>query len=95
MLYLDKRPRKCAAIFFLFALFTACEKPEGSVGIDLQPDDDILNVSGIDTFTVKAFSLPEDSVRTDGVTTGMVGAYIDPIFGYSKADHYTELRLNS
>ncbi|MFT5861071.1 MAG: hypothetical protein ACI865_003190 [Flavobacteriaceae bacterium] len=95
MLNLDKRPRKWAAIFFLFAVFTACEKPEGSVGIDLQPNDDILNVSGIDTFTVTAVSLPEDSVRTDGVTTGMVGAYIDPIFGYSKADHYTELRLTS
>ncbi len=95
MLNLDKRPRKWAAIFFLFAAFTACEKPEGSVGIDLQPEDDILNVSGIDTFTVTAVSLPEDSVRTDGVVTGMVGAYIDPIFGYSKADHYTELRLTS
>jgi len=95
MLNLDKRPRKWAAIFFLFAVFTACEKPEGSVGIDLQPDDDLLNVSGIDTFTVTAISLPEDSVRTDGVTAGMVGAYMDPIFGYSKASHYTEIRLTS
>ena len=95
MFDLDKRPRKWAAIFFLFAVFAACEKPEGSVGIDLQPDEDILNVSGIDTFTVTAVSLPDDSVRTDGVSTGLVGAYIDPVFGYTKAEHYSEVRLTS
>ncbi|HKK38259.1 MAG TPA: DUF4270 family protein [Cryomorphaceae bacterium] len=95
MFYSDKRPRKLAAIFFLVALFSACEKPQESIGIDLQPESDILNVSGIDTFTVRSFTLPEDSLRTDGVTTGMAGAYIDPVFGFTKAAHYTEVRLTS
>jgi hypothetical protein len=93
MINTDKRPRKWAAIFFLFTVFVACEKPEESIGIDLQPEDDIFNISGVDTFTVSAISLPEDSLRTDGPATGMVGAYIDPVFGLTKASHYTELRL--
>jgi len=95
MLNIKKRPRKRAAIFFIIAALVSCEKPEESIGIDLQPGDDIFQVSGVDTFTVRSFSLPEDSLRTDGVITGMVGAYIDPIFGFLKAEHYTELRLIS
>jgi len=93
MFYSDKRPRKWAAIFFLFTVFVACEKPEESIGIDLQPEEDIFSVSGVDTFTVSAISVPEDSLRSDGLTVGLVGAYIDPVFGLTKASHYTELRL--
>lgn len=98
MFKLDKRPRKWAAIFFLFAFIAACEKPEESIGIDLQPEDAILGISAVDTITVRAFSLPDDSVRTEGGAsgiTGLVGAYTDPIFGFMKAEHYTELRLTS
>lgn len=85
-----------AAIFFLVVIgFTACEKPEESLGIDLQPSEDLISVIGSDTFTVKAYSLPEDSIRTEEVTPGMVGAYIDPVFGLAKAGHYTELRLTT
>jgi len=92
-----KRPEFLAALFFLGALFltTSCERPEESIGLDLQPDEDILGTNAIDTFTVKAFTLPEDSIRTDKVSPALVGAYIDPAFGFVKASHVTELRLSS
>lgn len=92
----DKRPAHLAAIFFLAAfLFASCEKPEQSVGIDLQPSDDLISVATIDTFTVIGFTLPEDSIRTESVTPALIGAYIDPVFGLSKASHFTELRLTT
>jgi hypothetical protein len=84
-----------AAIFFLALTFASCERPEESIGIGLQPGEDLLGVFGVDTFTVTAISLAEDSVRTDGVLTGVIGAYQDPIFGFTKAEHTTELRLTS
>jgi hypothetical protein len=93
---MDKRPIFLAAIFFLAVnFFTSCEKPEESIGIDLQPDDDLFSVNTVDTFTVVAYTLPEDSIRTESTTPALVGAYIDPVFGLTKASHYTELRLTS
>ncbi|MEM9050817.1 MAG: DUF4270 family protein [Bacteroidota bacterium] len=95
MNYGEKRPLHLAALFFSILLMVACERPEESIGIDLQPDEDILGASGVDTFTVKAFSLAEDSIFTDNVITGLVGAYIDPEFGFVKSGHTSELRLTS
>ena len=95
MRYWDKRPVNLVALFFFIMLISACERPEESIGIDLQPEEDILGVSGIDTFSIKAFSLEEDSIFTDNVVIGLIGAYTDPEFGFVKADHTTELRLTS
>ncbi|MCA1761998.1 MAG: DUF4270 family protein [Cryomorphaceae bacterium] len=92
-----KRPYFLAALFFLGALIltTSCERPEEDLGLDLQPGEDILGVNAIDTFTVNAFTLLEDSIRTDKVSPALVGAYIDPVFGFTKCSHVTELRLSS
>jgi len=93
---IDKRPFSLAAIFFLaIFLFSSCEKPEQSTGVDLLPSDDFISVATIDTFTVRAITLQEDSIRSEGVTPALIGAYIDPIFGLSKSSHYTEIRLTT
>ena len=91
----EKRLILSAAIFFLVAGLISCEKPEESIGIDLQPEDDILRISAIDSFTVVVRTIEEDSIRTEGVTPALFGAYIDPVFGFTKAGHYTELRLST
>ncbi len=97
MMLSQKRPSNWAALFFLSltCTFVACEKPERDLGLDLQPEESILGVGTVDTFTVIAFTLPEDSIRSDKVTPALLGAYIDPAFGFVKAGHVTELRLSS
>jgi len=90
-----KRPLKQVALLVSIIFFIACEKPEESLGIDLQPEEDILGISAIDTFTIEGQTLPEDSILTDNVLTGLVGAYIDPQFGYTKAEHTSEIRLTT
>lgn len=92
-----KRPALRAAIVFLAlgAMCMQCTKPEQELGIDLQDEDNLLSVRGVDTFTVRAFTIPEDSVRSDKLNPAMVGAYADPIFGFVKAGHVTELRLST
>lgn len=91
------RPARTAALFFLAltCLISSCEKPEGKVGIDLLPNEDLLNVQKIDTFKVVSYTLEEDSLRTDKLNPALVGAYNDPIFGFVKSTHVTELRLST
>jgi hypothetical protein len=97
MIYHVKRPKFWAALFFLGTLLmtVGCEKPEEDLGIDLQPENDLFSVGGIDTFTVIAYTVPEDSIRTDQVNPAIFGAYTDPVFGFAKASHITQVRLSS
>lgn len=89
-----KRPHFVAALFFL-ALVWGCQKPEQDIGLGLQPGEDILNVNQVDTFTVEAYTLEEDSIRSDKLTPALLGAYNDPVFGFTKGGHVTELRLST
>jgi len=89
-----KRPIYVAALFFVGLLFS-CEKPEQDVGLGLQPGEDLLSVNQTDTITIEAYTLPEDSIRSDDLTPALLGAYLDPVFGLSDASHATELRLST
>ncbi len=92
-----KRPLSTVALFLASSIIfmTACKRPEDEIGLQLQPGDDILQANIVDTFTVSAFSEIDDSVRTDKLNPAMIGAYMDPVFGLTKAGHITELRLTS
>lgn len=92
-----KRPLLRAALFFIAVAFvaTSCKKPEEEIGIGLQPGDDLLNAHKVDTFSVNAYTITDDSVRTDKLNPAIIGAFDDPIFGFTKAGHISQLRLSS
>lgn len=92
-----KRPLLRAALFFItIALVaTSCKKPEEEIGLELQPGSDLLQPNVTDTFSINAYTVIDDSVRTDKLNPAIVGAYIDPVFGFTKAGHITQLRLTS
>ena len=92
-----QRPLLRAALFFIAISFlmTGCKKPEEEIGLELQPGSDLLTTNQIDTFSIVAYTELDDSVRTERVTPGLVGAYNDPVFGFTKAGHITQLRLSS
>lgn len=96
MTKLRKRPDYKAAIVFLASaiLMMNCTRPEQDLGLDLQDSDRLLEALSVDTFTVRTYTLPEDSIRSDKFNPGMLGAYVDPIFGFAKAEHITELRMS-
>jgi len=77
-------------------LFSSCDKAS-VVGLDVQPEGDLLNVERVDTTTIYTRTVKSDSLRTDEtvVTTGdaLLGKYVDPIFGTAAAGIYTQLRL--
>jgi len=80
---------------FVGILFVGCEKPENSIGLELQPGDDLLGYFVSDTTTLRASSLKEDSLRTDELTSIMLGNYTDPIFGKTRASAVAQIKLSS
>lgn len=85
-----------AAIFLPLILALAhCKRPEQDLGLDLQPEGDLINVLHADTFTLRAFTLVEDSLRSDELSQSLLGNTVDPETGQIQASFYAQLRLNA
>jgi len=82
------------SILLILALFS-CQKDPYEIGFDLLPPSDTLHVVTTDTCTVEAFSVLQDSVRTDKVSTLILGSMMDPTFGQTTAGFYAQARLSS
>lgn len=89
--------------FFILSLgisicLTSCDE-SSVVGLDVQPENDLLNVGYNDSTTIRTRTLKGDSLITDEslITTGeaLIGKYNDPVFGTSTASMYTQVRLPS
>lgn len=77
----------------LAVIFTACTKEPDSLGTGVQSPSDRLQF-GIDTtILLDAYSVIEDSIRTDETSLNILGSYWDPVFGVTTASIYTQFRL--
>jgi hypothetical protein len=85
---------------FFAVLATGCNKPD-TVGLNLLPDGDAINVSFFDTLTIETSYLPEDTLRTDAhllyqINSSnfnfLIGHYVDPVFGPTSAELFTQLK---
>ncbi len=74
-------------------LIVSCNKEPDLIGLDLLPEGDRLNMSFTDTSTIIAFSVREDSLRTDELSNNLLGYLNDPIFGSVQASIYSQYRL--
>lgn len=81
-------------------VLAGCSKPD-TVGLNLLPGDDAINVDFFDTLTLRTSYMLEDSVRSDARLLYdlqlsnhdfMIGSYVDPIFGATSAELYTQLK---
>jgi len=82
------------SILLIFSLFS-CKKNPYEIGIDLLPPSDTLNVNSTDTCTVTAYSMNQDSIRTDEMTTILLGSIMDPVFGKTTASFYSQVLLSA
>jgi hypothetical protein len=95
-------PRVVGAKFFLLCLGTmlisSCDE-SSVVGLDVQPEGDLLNVGFTDTLSLQTKTVAVDSIRTDEDfmigTPALLGKYIDPVFGTTTSSIYTQLRLTA
>lgn len=74
----------------LLLLIASCKK-ESSIGADILPPDDLLNVKFTDSFTVFAKSLADTALRSDKLAKNYLGVINDPLFGTQKASVVLEL----
>ena len=87
-----------ATVCWVF-IITACTEPN-NIGLDVQPQDDLINIFTTDTVTILSYvktvdSLPVSTNSNNLPIALMVGSYTDDIFGLSNAKSYTQLRLSS
>lgn len=77
-------------IFF----FSSCKKENNNVGIDVQPPNDRIGVIYTDTVSVRCHSALVDSVRTDETSSSLLGSILDPVFGATTANIFSQFRLS-
>lgn len=81
-------------IMVMCVAFFACNKPS-DIGLDVQPEGDLLNVVYSDTTKIISFAKQEDSLRTDEVSVNMLGIFNDPLFGTTSTSIYAQLLLSN
>lgn len=74
-------------------IITSCNKNPYELGLDLLPPSDTIYVSMMDTVTVQAFSVREDSIRTDEMPSLILGSVLDPVFGKTTASFCSQFFL--
>ncbi|MEN9347980.1 MAG: hypothetical protein RLZZ77_1491 [Bacteroidota bacterium] len=81
--------------FFILAFFSSCKKPDSTGGIDLLPPEDELSAFQSDDYSLEVKVYEDDSIRTDELSSSMLGSYIDPVFGSTTMGIYTQLRMST
>jgi hypothetical protein len=82
-------------LFIILINLTSCKKDPNTLGLSILPPTDALAVKNIDTVTIVAYSILQDSVRTDKAKTLILGSIVDPVFGKTTASFCTQMRLSS
>jgi hypothetical protein len=80
---------------FLFAIFlsVSCKKKETMLGGSAYDPTELLNAGAIDTFTLNAYTIIDDSIITKNPSLNVLGEMNDPVFGKVNASFYTQIRL--
>lgn len=84
-----------APFIILFLFVSSCKKDPYQVGINLLPPSDTLNVKTSDSASIVAYSVLQDSVRTDLTTLSILGSIMDPVFGSTTAGLYMQYQLSA
>jgi hypothetical protein len=93
--FLTRLPASLLIAFLLILALFSCKKDPYELGIDLLPPSDTLNVITTDTCTVEAFSVIQDSTRTDKSPSLILGSILDPVFGKTTSSFYSQVLLES
>jgi hypothetical protein len=91
-IFLEKYPSIRILFFCVLIALTSC-KNDDLIGLEVQPENEKIQVFTFDTCTVNAFSVKEDTIRTDQVLQSLCGSINDEIFGIKRASFATQFRL--
>lgn len=81
------------ALLMVGIIFFSCKKEPSQIGLDIVGGNP-LNVFFSDTASVQIYSVLRDSVRSDELSSNMLGVIVDPVFGTTKASLYAQYGLS-
>ena len=73
-------------------IISSCNK-SSILGLEVQPPNDLIGAEYQDTLTLLTQTIQEDTLKTSGIASVMIGKYVDPIFGETSSSLYTQLRM--
>lgn len=76
------------SVLVLILIVSSGCNDSGVIGLDVQPSSDLIKGKFSDTTTLVAYTVAADSLRSDEPILGLLGAYVDPVFGQSTASFY-------
>jgi hypothetical protein len=87
--------RNLALSALLSLLIFSCTKELSPIGIELVDPSELLSMGYMDTVSIVAYSIPEDSLYTSNLSYAQIGSMYDPIFGKTTASFYTQIFLSA
>jgi hypothetical protein len=82
------------AVLFFFVLFlSSCKEPLIKDNSLVSGQDDLLNLSTLDSFTIYSKTIAEAPYATSGTNYGVLGVMDDPIFGKTTCGFYAQYRI--
>ncbi len=83
------------SLLLLAVVVFSCSKEANKLGTSVVPANSRLQFGYDTAITINAYSMIDDSVRTDETSLNVLGSYWDPVFGITTASIYGQLRLPS
>ena len=87
-----KKITYCTLVLLTCIFLSSCNNQTSPIGLDLL--DDLVGTDFMDTVTVEAYSMLEDTINTTNTSNNILGHLSDPVFGNSSAGIYTQLALS-
>lgn len=82
----------CTLALLTCIFLSSCNNQSSEIGLDLL--DNLVGTDFMDTVTIEAYSVLEDTINTTNTTANILGHISDPIFGNSDAGIYTQFALS-
>jgi len=76
-------------------IVTSCEEGPTTIGSEMLPGSDFVNIKAIDTLSLFSYSNYDGSIRTDNPNVSYIGQLYDPYFGTTTADFVSQVRMGS
>ncbi|MFT5725324.1 MAG: hypothetical protein ACI9JN_002449, partial [Bacteroidia bacterium] len=85
--------RAALLLTVLFLSVTSCKKATDEVGVDFLPKGNSFSSIVTDSFDMITYTVREDSLKVDSLSSNLIGAINDAAFGKSVASFYTQVLL--
>jgi hypothetical protein len=82
----------CTLALLTCIFLSSCKNQSSEIGLDLL--DNLVGTDFMDTVTIEAYSVLEDTINTTNTSANILGHISDPIFGNSEAGIYTQFALS-